>query len=73
MATLTPAQAELFQEANYAVLTTLRADGSPHNTVVWVDWDGSNVSFNTVIGRAKHRHLERDPRVTLTIMKEPYK
>lgn len=73
MATLTPAQAELFQEANYAVLTTLRADGSPHNTVVWVDWDGSNVSFNTVIGRAKHRHLERDPRVTLTIIKEPYK
>ena len=58
MATLTPAQAELFQEANYAVLTTLRADGSPHNTVV---------------GRAKHRHLERDPRVSLTIVKEPYK
>ena len=27
MATLTPAQAELFTEANYAVLTTLRADG----------------------------------------------
>ena len=73
MAMLTPAQAELFQEANYAVLTTLRADGSPHNTVVWVDWNGSDISFNTVIGRAKHRHLERDPRVTLTIIKEPYK
>ena len=73
MATLTPAQAELFQEANYAVLTTLRADGSPHNTVIWVDFDGSAVSFNTVIGRAKHRHLERDPRVSITIMKEPYK
>lgn len=73
MAALTSAQAELFQEANYAVLTTLRADGSPHNTVVWVEWDGSNVSFNTVIGRAKHGHLERDPRVTVTIVKEPYK
>ncbi len=73
MAALIPAQAELFQEANYAVLTTLRADGSPHNTVVWVEWDGSNVRFNTVIGRAKHRHLERDPRVTVTIVKEPYK
>ena len=73
MATLTPAQAELFQEADYAVLTTLRADGSPHNTVVWVEWDGSTLSFNTVIGRAKHRHLERDPRVTVTIVKEPYK
>lgn len=73
MATLTPAQIELFQEANYAVLTTLRADGSPHNTVIWVEWDGSNVRFNTVIGRAKHRHLERDPRASITIVKEPYK
>lgn len=73
MATLTPAQAELFKAANYAVLTTLRADGSPHNTPVWVDYDGVNVSFNTVIGRAKHRHLEHDPRVTVTIMEEPYK
>ncbi len=73
MATLTPVQAELFKAANYAVLSTLRADGSPHNTPVWVDYDGSNVSINTVIGRAKHRHIERDPRVTLTIMAEPYK
>lgn len=74
MASLTPAQAELFKEANYAVLTTIRADGSPHNTPVWVDIDGGGtVSINTVIGRAKHRHLERDPRIALTLMKEPYK
>ena len=73
MATLTPAQAELFKAANYAVLSTLRADGSPHNTPVWVEYDGSNVAINTVVGRAKHRHIERDPRVTLTIMAEPYK
>ncbi len=73
MATLTPAQAELFTEANYAVLTTLRADGSPHNTVIWVDYDGANVTFNTAVGRAKHRHIERDGRVTITIVKEPYK
>jgi PPOX class probable F420-dependent enzyme len=73
VATLTPAQAELFAEANYAVLTTLRADGSPHNTVIWVDDDGSTISFNTAVGRAKHRHVERDPRVAITIVKEPYK
>lgn len=73
MATLTPVQAELFKEANYAVLTTLRADGSPHNTPIWVDLEGDRVVFNTAVGRAKHRHLERDPRLALTVMKEPYK
>ena len=73
MATLTPAQAELFKEANYAVLTTLRADGSPHNTVIWLEYAGEQVSFNTAVGRAKHRHIDRDGRVSITIVKEPYK
>lgn len=74
MASLTPAQAELFRKANHAVLTTLRPDGSPHNTPVWVDIDAAGtVSVNTVVGRAKHRHLEADPRLALTIMEEPYK
>lgn len=73
MATLTPAQAELFKEPNYAVLTTLRADGSPHNTPIWVDFDGTNVTFNTAVGRAKHRHIEKDGRIAITVMKEPYK
>ena len=73
MATLTPAQAELFKEANYAVLTTLRADGSPHNTVIWLELDGDGISFNTAAGRAKPRHIERDGRVSVTIVKEPYK
>ena len=29
------------------VVTTLRADGSPHSTVVWVDVEDGKVSFNT--------------------------
>ena len=73
MATLSAAQAELFEEANCAVLTTLRADGSAHNTVIWVDYDGGAVSFSTLVGRAKEQHLARDPRATITIVKEPFK
>jgi len=53
----------------YGVLTTLRADGSPHATVVWVDVDEDGTpSFNTARGRAKARHIERDPRVSLTVV-----
>jgi PPOX class probable F420-dependent enzyme len=68
MAKLTDKQAELFRGKNWGTVVTLRADGSPHATPVWVDTDGENVIFNTVIGRAKERHLRRDPRVTVVVL-----
>ena len=57
------------------VLTTLRRDGSPHSTVVWVDVEDGTVSFNTEEGRAKVRHLDDDPRVSLLVLdpSDPYK
>jgi PPOX class probable F420-dependent enzyme len=50
------------------IATTLREDGSPHSTVVWVDVEDGKVSFNTATGRAKPRHLEHDPRAALTVV-----
>jgi PPOX class probable F420-dependent enzyme len=50
------------------VVTTLRADGSPHSTVVWVDVEDGKVSFNTATGRAKPAHLEHDPRASLLVV-----
>lgn len=50
------------------VVTTLREDGSPHSTVVWVDYDDGHVSFNTARGRRKPRDLERDPRASLVVV-----
>ena len=57
------------------VVTTLRRDGSPQSTVVWVDVEDGQVSFNTASGRAKPRHLERDSRVSLVVVdpRDPYK
>jgi PPOX class probable F420-dependent enzyme len=49
-------------------VTTLRKDGSPHSTPVWIDTDGENVLFNTSVGRAKERHLRRDPRVSVVVL-----
>jgi PPOX class probable F420-dependent enzyme len=48
--------------------TTLREDGSPHSTIVWVDVDDGKVSFNTARGRAKSEHLEKDPRASLLVV-----
>jgi PPOX class probable F420-dependent enzyme len=65
---LTPAQREFLKNPYIGVATTLRPDGSPHSTVVWVDVDDDGVSFNTARPRAKPRHLEADPRVSLVVV-----
>jgi PPOX class probable F420-dependent enzyme len=66
---LSPRQLRFIEENPFVgVVTTLREDGSPHSTVVWVDVDDGKVSFNTATGRAKPRHLERDPRLSLAVV-----
>jgi len=50
------------------IVTTLRDDGSPHSTVVWVDMDDGKPSFNTALGRAKPNHLQHDPRASLLVV-----
>jgi PPOX class probable F420-dependent enzyme len=68
MPKLSEAQAEFLRNPYYAVVATLRADGSPHQTVVWVDTDGEDVLFNTAEGRAKPRHMRANPDVSLTVV-----
>jgi PPOX class probable F420-dependent enzyme len=68
MAHLTDEQKQFLEQPFVGVATTIRADGTPHNTVVWVDVDDGVVSFNTALGRAKPRHLEANPRVALTVV-----
>lgn len=59
----------LIRRPIFAWATTLRADGSPHNTVVWVDLDeNGEVFFNTAVGRAKELHLRRDPKVAISVL-----
>ena len=68
MATLTDDHRQFLQNPFVGVATTLRGDGSPHSTVVWVDSDDGTISFNTARGRAKERHLNSDPRVSLLVV-----
>ncbi len=65
---------ELIEAPNFAAITTLRKDGSPHATVVWVDTDGEHVLLNSAEGRLWPRHLARDPRIAMTVMnlEDPY-
>ena len=76
MAQLDEKKAEFLDNPFVGIATTLREDGSPHSTVVWVDVeDDGTISFNTAAGRAKPRHLEKDPRVSLIVAENehPYR
>jgi PPOX class probable F420-dependent enzyme len=75
MAKLSESQKEFLDQPYVGVVTTLRADGSPHNTVVWVDVEDGVPTFNTALGRAKPKHLEHDPRAALIVVDptDPYK
>ena len=75
MANLNDKQEQFLENPYVGVVTTLRDDGSPHSTVVWVDREDGAVSFNTARGRAKERHVARDPRISLLVVdpQDPYK
>ena len=59
---------------NFAHLATIREDGTPQVSVVWVDTDGDRVLVNSARGRVKDRNIARDPRVTLSVHRQddPY-
>ena len=75
MATLTEKQAQLLLDKNFGSLATLKDDGSPQVTPVWVDWDGEYALVNTLKARSKPGQVERDSRVELAVFdrENPYK
>jgi PPOX class probable F420-dependent enzyme len=50
-----------------AVLTTLRADGRPQQSVIFYGDDGDRFTISITATRAKTKNLERDPRASLFI------
>jgi PPOX class probable F420-dependent enzyme len=68
MAKLTDKQKQFLEQPFVGTATTLREDGSPHATIVWVDLEDGVVSFNTATGRAKPKHLEKDPRASILVV-----
>src|SRR5204863_136482 len=69
MAQLTEKQRAFIAEHPYVgTVTTIRPDGTPHSTVVWVDAEDGVVTFNTAVGRAKERYLRQNPHAAITVV-----
>jgi len=66
---------ELLQAPNYVHLSTLRADGSPRNWVVWAGLEGDHILVCTSDAIAKAKDMRRDPRVALSLtdITNPYR
>ncbi len=75
MATLSPAQRKLFEDKNFGAVATAGKDGTPRNTIVWVDMDGDQILINGARSRGWLKNLKRNPSVALTIFdhENPYK
>ena len=58
---------ELLEAPSYVHLSTLRADGSPRNWVVWVGLEDDHILVCTSDAIAKARDMRRDPRVALSL------
>ena len=56
---------DLVEGPRVAALTTLMPDGSPQTSVVWCDFDGTDVRVSCMRGFRKERNMRRDARVTL--------
>ena len=59
---------KFFEGKNFAFLSSLMKDGSPHVTPTWVDIEDDNILINTALGRIKQTNISRDPRIALSII-----
>ncbi len=76
MATLNdPAVRELLAQPNYAMVSTLNADGSIHSTIAWVSAEGDDaVAVNSAVGRLWPTNLQRDAHINVLVFQSgnPY-
>ncbi|MFB6183688.1 MAG: PPOX class F420-dependent oxidoreductase [Haloarculaceae archaeon] len=59
---------DLFDRPSPTVFVTMQPNGIPHSTMVWVDRDGDTVLVNTANGTQKHRNVQRNPTVAVTVI-----
>jgi PPOX class probable F420-dependent enzyme len=75
MATLQDSEVrDLLDQPNYAMVSTVSADGSIHSTIVWVSAENGAVAVNSAVGRLWPTNLLRDPHINVLVFEagNPY-
>lgn len=60
-------QRTFLEDVHFAVVATISADGMPHQTVMWYSLEDDHVLLNTPYESVKHKHLKRDPRISICV------
>lgn len=58
---------DLLTDKAYGHVVTVKRDGSPQITMVWMDVDGDTPQFNTADGREKPANLRNNPNIIVTV------
>lgn len=60
---------DLFSDKNLVFIATVMKDGSPQLSPVWANYDNNGyILVNTAEGRIKHKNVQRDPRVAVSVV-----
>lgn len=57
----------LARSGNFATLSTIAADGSPRQAVIWYTLTDDGILINSAVGRAWPANLLRDPRCSIAV------
>ena len=60
----------LLREPNPSVIGTLMPDGSPNTVATWYLWEDGRILVNMDAERVRLEWMRRDPRVSLTVLKD---
>jgi PPOX class probable F420-dependent enzyme len=68
MSELSDAAREMLAKANPAVIATVRGDGQPVSAATWYLLRDDRILVNMDQGRVRLKHMQKDPRVSLTVI-----
>jgi len=66
--TLTESVRGFLHAPRFITVGTIDPDGSPRQAVLWYRLDGDDIVLNSAVGRRWPANLERDPRISLSVM-----
>lgn len=68
MDTIPQSHIELLLHPNVATLTTIMPNGIPQSSLVWIDWDGTNILINTTKERQKGKNMLQNSKIALIVV-----
>lgn len=68
MKPLTPELERFLNQANPAVMATVRPDGTPATTATWYDWVDGQILLSMVRSSPRTRNVLNNPAIALTVL-----